>query len=60
MAAPAPTQEYPDWLSPSRYATTLANGAVDTATTIVYLPLTYYGPSVSLMRSHNQLGLTKM
>ncbi|KAH8830642.1 hypothetical protein DL96DRAFT_1813658 [Flagelloscypha sp. PMI_526] len=44
----APTQEYPPWLSPSPYPTTLVDGDVETATSIIYLPLTYYGPSIPL------------
>ena len=44
-----PTQVYPPWLTPSVSAITNAVGVpVSTETTIVYLPLTYYGPSVSV------------
>ena len=43
-----PTQVFPPWLTPSVSAVTNAAGVpVATETTIVYLPLTYFGPSVS-------------
>jgi hypothetical protein len=43
-----PTQQFPPWLSYSPIIFTDAAGApVSTTSTIVYLPLTYYGPSVS-------------
>ena len=42
-----PTQVFPPWLTPSVSAITNAAGVpVATETTIVYLPLTYFGPSV--------------
>ncbi|RXW19368.1 hypothetical protein EST38_g6487 [Candolleomyces aberdarensis] len=44
----APTQEYPPWLTPSEVVGTNAAGQVVTSTTIVYLPLTYLGPSIPL------------
>ncbi|EAU85188.1 hypothetical protein CC1G_06204 [Coprinopsis cinerea okayama7 len=44
----APTQHYPPWLTPSQVVVTDAAGAVSTETTIVYLPLTYLGPSIPL------------
>ena len=43
-----PSQVFPPWLTPSVSAVTNAAGVpVATETTIVYLPLTYFGPSVS-------------
>jgi hypothetical protein len=43
-----PTQELPPWLSFETTTRTNANGApLTTETTLVYLPLTYFGPSVS-------------
>ncbi|KAF5341844.1 hypothetical protein D9611_001293 [Ephemerocybe angulata] len=44
----APTQEYPPWLSPSAVTSTNAAGEVVTSTTVVYLPITYLGPSIPL------------
>ncbi|TFK21461.1 hypothetical protein FA15DRAFT_597809 [Coprinopsis marcescibilis] len=44
----APTQEYPPWLSPSPVLVTDAAGVVATHTTVIYLPLTYLGPSIPL------------
>jgi len=45
----APTQILPDWLS---YSATIITGAgglpLTTSTAVIYLPLTYYGPSVSV------------
>jgi len=46
----APTQELPPWMS---YSTTVImtgpGGGVVTSTTLLQLPLTYYGPSVSVI-----------
>ena len=43
-----PSQVFPPWLTPSVSAVTNAAGVpVSTATSIVFLPLTYFGPSVS-------------
>ncbi|KAH9010087.1 hypothetical protein EDB83DRAFT_2530929 [Lactarius deliciosus] len=45
----APTQELPAWLSLSTsLATNAAGQPTATFTTLVYLPLTYYGPSIPL------------
>ncbi|KAH9063586.1 hypothetical protein EDB87DRAFT_1602476 [Lactarius vividus] len=45
----APTQELPSWLSLSTsLATNAAGQPTATFTTLVYLPLTYYGPSIPL------------
>jgi hypothetical protein len=43
-----PTQELPPWLSASLTVITDPAGELITTTTVVQLPLTYYGPSVSL------------
>lgn len=44
----APTQELPPWLSFVTTTITDAGGnPLATSTTLQYLPLTYYGPSVS-------------
>ncbi|KAI0064958.1 hypothetical protein BV25DRAFT_1914105 [Artomyces pyxidatus] len=45
----APTQQYPPWLSVSTSIATDSNGnPTATATTVLQLPLTYYGPSIPL------------
>lgn len=42
------TQELPPWLSFSVTTVTDANGTPEaTSSSLVYLPLTYFGPSVS-------------
>ena len=43
----APTQELPPWLSYSTETFTDAAGIPVATSSLVYLPLTYYGPSVS-------------
>lgn len=44
----APTQQYPPWLTPIPSVIENANGVpITTSTTVSFLPLTYYGPSVS-------------
>ncbi|KDR78656.1 hypothetical protein GALMADRAFT_244126 [Galerina marginata CBS 339.88] len=44
-----PTQEFPPWLAPSAVVITDAQGVpVATSTTIIYLPPTYFGPSIPL------------
>ncbi|KAF9483206.1 hypothetical protein BDN70DRAFT_918565 [Pholiota conissans] len=44
-----PTQEFPPWLAPSAFLVTNAAGAtVATETTILYIPPTYFGPSIPL------------
>ena len=44
-----PSQVFPPWLTPSVSTVTNAAGVpVATETTIVYVPLTYFGPSVSI------------
>lgn len=43
----APTQVLPSWLTLSTTLVTLPDGEVSTSSTILRLPLTYYGPSVS-------------
>lgn len=43
-----PTQQLPSWLSLSTTVVTYPDGSVSTASTTLQLPLTYYGPSVSL------------
>ncbi|TDL25844.1 hypothetical protein BD410DRAFT_716917, partial [Rickenella mellea] len=43
-----PTQELPPWLSASTF-TTDVGGIQQTGTSVVNLPLTYFGPSVSLI-----------
>ncbi len=46
----APTQELPSWLSLSTsLATNAAGQPTATFTTLLYLPLTYYGPPVSVV-----------
>ncbi|KAJ3520723.1 hypothetical protein NMY22_g12621 [Coprinellus aureogranulatus] len=54
----APTQEYPPWLTPSAVVSTNAAGEVVTSTTIVYLPLTYLGPSIPLNSLYTYGGST--
>ncbi|TEB23257.1 hypothetical protein FA13DRAFT_1715501 [Coprinellus micaceus] len=54
----APTQEYPPWLSPSAVVSTNAAGEVVTSTTVVYLPLTYIGPSIPLNSLYTYGGST--
>ena len=45
-----PTQVFPPWLTPSVSVVTNAVGTpVATDTSIVFLPLTYFGPSVSVL-----------
>lgn len=44
----APTQAYPPWLTPVPSVVTDAAGEPTTSTSIEYLPLTYYGPSIPL------------
>ncbi|PPQ63228.1 hypothetical protein CVT24_005688 [Panaeolus cyanescens] len=45
-----PSQQFPPWLTPSLSVITDAAGVpVATSTDIVYLPLTYFGPSVSII-----------
>ncbi|KAI5894077.1 uncharacterized protein SCHCODRAFT_02623659 [Schizophyllum commune H4-8] len=44
----AATQELPSWLTVSTSVYTDANGVATTATAVLYLPLTYYGPSIPL------------
>jgi UDP-N-acetylglucosamine:LPS N-acetylglucosamine transferase len=44
-----PTQELPPWLSASTVVVTNPGGSAVTTTTVVRLPLTYYGPSVSCL-----------
>ncbi|KAF9459040.1 hypothetical protein BDZ94DRAFT_1269228 [Collybia nuda] len=45
----APSQEYPSWLTPSVSIITDAAGVpITTSTTVLFLPLTYYGPSIPL------------
>ncbi|KAF4613692.1 hypothetical protein D9613_008032 [Agrocybe pediades] len=43
-----PSQEFPPWLTPSLVQITDAAGAVATETTVVYVPPTYFGPSIPL------------
>ncbi|KAF8193429.1 hypothetical protein BJ912DRAFT_1141890 [Pholiota molesta] len=44
-----PTQQFPPWLSPSAFIVTDAAGTpVATETSIVYIPPTYFGPSIPL------------
>ncbi|KAF8151037.1 hypothetical protein B0H34DRAFT_666363 [Crassisporium funariophilum] len=44
-----PSQVFPPWLTPSPSVITNAAGVpVSTSTTIIYLPLTYFGPSIPL------------
>lgn len=47
MAGVQPTQELPPWLAISSVTTVDATGGPTTETTLVMLPLTYLGPSVS-------------
>ncbi|KAF6759738.1 hypothetical protein DFP72DRAFT_884022 [Ephemerocybe angulata] len=54
----APTQEYPPWLSPSAVTSTNAAGEVVTSTTVVYLPITYLGPSIPLNSLYTYGGST--
>ncbi|KAF8626593.1 hypothetical protein AX17_006511 [Amanita inopinata Kibby_2008] len=55
----APTQEYPPWLTPVPHTIFGPNGApLSTSTTILYLPLTYYGPSIPLGAEWTYGGLT--
>lgn len=42
-----PTQVLPSWLTLSTTVVTLPDGSQSTSSTILRLPLTYYGPSVS-------------
>lgn len=44
----APTQAYPPWLTPVPSVVTDAAGEPTTSTSIEYLPLTYFGPSIPL------------
>lgn len=44
----APSQQYPPWLTPFPTVVTDSAGTTTTSTTVLYLPLTYYGPSVSI------------
>ena len=44
----APTQVLPSWLSLSTTVITFPDGSVTTSSTTLQLPLTYYGPSVSI------------
>ncbi|KAI1783873.1 hypothetical protein LXA43DRAFT_1044864 [Ganoderma leucocontextum] len=44
----APTQVFPSWLTLSTALVTLPDGSVSTSSTILRLPLTYYGPSIPL------------
>ena len=46
---PAPTQALPPYLSYSTSLITRPGGGVKTSTTLVEVPLTYYGPSVSVI-----------
>ncbi|KAF5379658.1 hypothetical protein D9615_005772 [Tricholomella constricta] len=54
----APTQEYPPWLTPVPTVVFDGNGALTTSTTVLYLPLTYYGPSIPLNSDWTYGGLT--
>ncbi|PFH46769.1 hypothetical protein AMATHDRAFT_7410 [Amanita thiersii Skay4041] len=55
----APTQEYPPWLTPVPNTIFDQNGVpIATSTTILYLPLTYYGPSIPLGPEWTYGGLT--
>ncbi|KAJ8077504.1 hypothetical protein PM082_001935 [Marasmius tenuissimus] len=54
-----PSQEFPPWLT--QQITTLTNAAgepTETQTSVVYLPLTYYGPSIPLGTEFTWGGLT--
>ncbi|TFK34602.1 hypothetical protein BDQ12DRAFT_689558 [Crucibulum laeve] len=45
----APSQEFPSWLTPSVSIITDAAGIpISTSTTVLFLPLTYFGPSIPL------------
>ncbi|TFK73241.1 hypothetical protein BDN72DRAFT_894082 [Pluteus cervinus] len=44
----APTQEFPPWLTPVVSVVTDEAGALSTSTSIMFLPLTYFGPSIPL------------
>ncbi|KAF8071541.1 hypothetical protein FPV67DRAFT_1481671 [Lyophyllum atratum] len=55
----APTQEYPPWLTPVPSVIFDGNGIpITTSTTVLYLPLTYYGPSIPLNPDWTYGGLT--
>ncbi|KAI0706775.1 hypothetical protein C8T65DRAFT_830375 [Cerioporus squamosus] len=43
-----PTQVLPSWLTLSTTVVTLPDGGISTSSTILRLPLTYYGPSIPL------------
>ncbi|KAI0730095.1 hypothetical protein C8Q72DRAFT_825490 [Fomitopsis betulina] len=47
----APTQSLPPWMTLSSAIVTDPDGSVFTSYTTLELPLTYYGPSVSLSSS---------
>jgi len=52
----APTQELPSWLSySSSVLTDDAGNPTSTYTTVINLPLTYYGPSVSIWNFNRHL-----
>ncbi|KAF8628985.1 hypothetical protein AX15_003608 [Amanita polypyramis BW_CC] len=54
-----PTQEYPPWLTPVPETIYDQDGVpISTSTTILYLPLTYYGPSIPLGPEWTYGGLT--
>ncbi|KAF8333875.1 hypothetical protein F5887DRAFT_991710 [Amanita rubescens] len=55
----APTQQYPPWLTPIPETIFGPGGVpISTSTTILYLPLTYYGPSIPLGSEWVYGGLT--
>ncbi|KAK2460142.1 hypothetical protein APHAL10511_007821 [Amanita phalloides] len=55
----APTQQYPPWLTPVPNTIYGPGGVpISTSTTILYLPLTYYGPSIPLGSEWIYGGLT--
>ncbi|ESK89458.1 hypothetical protein Moror_16117 [Moniliophthora roreri MCA 2997] len=54
----APTQEYPPWLTTVVSETTDDAGNVGLETSVMYLPLTYYGPPIPLGPNWTYGGLT--
>ncbi|KAK7037819.1 hypothetical protein VNI00_010780 [Paramarasmius palmivorus] len=54
----APTQQYPSWLTTVVSETTDEAGNVGLETSVMYLPLTYYGPSIPLGTDWTYGGLT--
>ncbi|KIY53018.1 hypothetical protein FISHEDRAFT_69471 [Fistulina hepatica ATCC 64428] len=52
------TQELPSWYTLSTDVLTNRDGFLTTSTTLIYLPLTYYGPSIPLNSDWTWGGLT--